>query len=77
MIRRPRNTRTDLDMIESGAWAKIGRKAFRHMDGAIIKYNNNRWVWEIENCGAESGRAYGTLQVARYYAERELAKISK
>jgi hypothetical protein len=58
-------TRTDLKMVNSGAWAKIGSRHYRHHTGIEITYNHNRFIWEISN-----GDAYKTLDIARYEAEK-------
>ncbi len=63
-----RHGNTGLEMVESGTWIKVGRKHYRHIDGAEIRYNCNRWLWEIvgtdvaytllwaAKCRAEAGR---------------------
>jgi len=66
---RRRNTRTDLALVESGAWAKVGSKHFRHESGIEVKYDHNAWNWQIIG-GRECGYRYGTLEVAAYSAVR-------
>lgn len=57
--------------ITSGEWAKAGRKHYRHMSGIEVRYNHNRWLWEIIG-GPEDGLAYGTLWIAQYQATHRL-----
>lgn len=55
-----RNTRTDLELINSGQWAKVGRKHFRRFDGAEVRYDCNAWGWRVNG-----GRfVWKTLEVA-------------
>jgi hypothetical protein len=63
---------TGREMIESGAWIKVARKHYRHMEGVEIVYNCNRWAWEIIG-GKNTGEAYGLLWVARQRAEQQVA----
>lgn len=50
-----------------GTWVKIARKHYRHITGIEVRYNCNRWLWEIIG-GPEDGSAYGTLWVAQHSA---------
>lgn len=52
-------------MVESGAWCKVSRQHYRHVSGAEIRYDCNRWVWQIVG-----GDAYTLLWVARHVVER-------
>jgi hypothetical protein len=61
-----RHGNTAREMVESGQWAKIGRKHYRHESGAEILYNNNRWLWEV--VGASDG--WSALWVARHWVEK-------
>ena len=70
MIRTAR--RADLDLIATGAWAKVASKTYRHISGIVVRYDCNRWAWEIVG-GAEDGHMYGTLTVAAHSATRHLA----
>ena len=62
-------TRTDIDMINSGQWNRIGRKQYQNAQGVTIRYINNDWVWEIVG-GANNGLRFTTLDIARYEVER-------
>ena len=66
---RRRNTRTDLELVASGAWAKVGTKAFRHESGVEVRYDHNAWLWRVVG-GADDGNGYKTLDVAAYSALR-------
>ena len=70
MIRTAR--RADLDLIASGSWVKAGRKTYRHASGIVVRYDHNRFTWEIVG-GAEDGYHYTTLTVAAHSATRHLA----
>lgn len=61
--------RTDIAMINSGQWARIGRKQYQNAQGVVIRYINNDWVWEIVG-GASDGMRFTTLDVTRYEVER-------
>jgi len=56
---------TGREMVQSGEWCKVASKHYRHASGVEIRYNCNRWLWEVS-----TGEAYTTLWVARYTAER-------
>lgn len=60
---------TGREMVESGAWVKLGSKHYSHISGAEIRYNSNRWVWEIVG----RNEAYSLLWVARYNVEKVAA----
>lgn len=57
---------THRQMVNSGAWAKVGKKHYRHVSGVEVRYNCNRWLWEV--VGANEG--YTVLWAARSRAER-------
>ena len=59
-----RNTRTDLAMLESGEWSKVGRKHFRRFDGATVQYDCNRWHWVATGPNGENHGRWKTLEVA-------------
>lgn len=67
MIHRRRNTRTDLDMVASGQWAKVGKKHFRHVSGIEVTYDCNAWRWLVSS---EPRLTWGTLEVAAHVAEK-------
>lgn len=62
-----------LKPITDGMWAKIARKHYLHASGIVVRYNCNRWVWEIIG-GPEDGLAYVTLTIAQYSATRHFGK---
>jgi hypothetical protein len=62
------NTRTDLDMVNSGAWNKVGKKHFRHVSGAEVRYDCNAWTWAVTGCAAD-GERYSALHAARSRVE--------
>ncbi len=57
---------TGREMVDSGAWIKVARKHYRHIDGIEVRYNGNRYAWEILG----KDEAYGLLWVARGRAEK-------
>lgn len=57
---------TGREMVQSGTWVKVARKHYRHVSGAEIRYNSNRWLWEI--VGTE--HAHELLWAARHVVER-------
>ena len=63
--------RTDIDMINSGQWAKVAKKHYRHASGVEIKYDCNAWVWEAIG-GKEDGHCWTQLNHARWSVERAL-----
>jgi len=56
---------TGREMVESGAWVKLGKKHYQHSSGIEIRYDCNRWVWQIVG-----GHAFTLLWVARHEVER-------
>ena len=42
-----RHGRTDIEMVASGAWVKVGRKHFRHVSGVEVRYDSNAWLWKV------------------------------
>lgn len=42
-----RNGNTGREMVQCGEWVKVASKHYRHISGVEIRYNCNRWVWEI------------------------------
>lgn len=51
----------------SGTWERIARKHYRHIGGHEVRYDCNRWAWEVIG-GANDGYLYGTLNVAQHAA---------
>ncbi len=64
-----RQGHTGREMLASGSWVKLAPKHYRHESGAEIRYDCNRWVWQI--VGAE---AYTLLWVARHAVERKAVR---
>lgn len=62
---------TNLDMIASGQWAKVGKKHYRHASGIEITYNCNKYGWQVST---KPQWLWKTLWVARYEAEKDAAK---
>lgn len=58
---------TGREMKASGEWASIGRKHYRHISGVEVRYNCNRWMWEIVG---HHNQAWTALWVAKHYAEQ-------
>lgn len=65
-------TRTDIDMLASGQWARIGKRRYRHASGIEICYEPNAYLWRVRG-GYHDGAAWETLGPARYYVEKALA----
>lgn len=61
-----RQGNTGKEMVASGQWVKVARKHYRHVSGAEIVYDHNRWAWFA------CGKLWSTLWVARYNVEKEL-----
>jgi hypothetical protein len=55
-----------------GAWNKTAAKTYRHVSGMVVRYNHNRYSWEIVG-GPADGHRYGTLTVAAHVVEAGLA----
>ncbi len=58
---------TGREMVASGAWCKLGKKHYQHSSGIEIRYNCNRWLWEIVG----RNEAYTLLWVAVHAALKE------
>lgn len=54
----------------TGEWSKIAKKHYRHVSGVEVRYNCNRWAWEVIG-GPDNGRAYAALWVAQHSATKE------
>lgn len=67
-----RHGNTGIEMVASGSWVKVGRKHYRHVSGAEVVYDCNRWHWQVTGAGSWDG-LYGSLWVARHYAEKGAA----
>lgn len=50
-------------------WAKVGRKHYRHDSGVEVKYNPNKWLWEVMG-GENNGEAFGVLWAALHRAAK-------
>ena len=71
MIHCRRNRRTDQDLINAGDFVKVGRKHYRHVSGAEIVYDCNRWRWSAV------GQLWQTLDVAAYYVRKQAAEAPR
>jgi hypothetical protein len=58
---RNRNTRTDLEIVNSGEFVKVARKHFRHVSGLEITFDCNRCGWRISD---ETGWVWPNLHAA-------------
>lgn len=54
--------------IKTGTWAKIAPKTYQHVSGIVVRYDCNRWSWEIVGSCAHDGYLYKTLTVAQHMA---------
>lgn len=59
-----RHGHTGRELVESGAWIKVGKKHYRHVDGAEIRYDCNRWGWTVVG----RPERWTALWVAAHYA---------
>jgi hypothetical protein len=66
-----RHGNTGREMLAGGAWVKVGRRHYRHVSGAEVKYDCNLWGW------ATGGRLYASLWAARDAAERAEARAPR
>jgi len=57
---------TGRQMEQSGDRCKVGRKHYLHGSGREIRYNHNRWLWEIVGTDI----AYSLLWPAKYAVEK-------
>ena len=55
--------------INNGEWNRIASKTHRHASGIVIRYNHNRWLWEVVG-GKDDGHSYTTLAAAQHAATR-------
>lgn len=60
---------TGREMEASGEWVKIGRKHYEHISGVQIRYDCNRWAWEIIG----RNELYTVLWAAKHRAEQGVA----
>lgn len=61
------------DMPESGSWVKLGAKHYQHINGRQIRYNHNKWHWDVLDDEGGFIAAYDALWVARLEVERDTA----
>lgn len=62
-----RHGNTGRELVNSGAWVKVGRKHYRHIDGAEVRYNCNHWGWQIVG----QPELWKSLWVAAHWATRD------
>lgn len=48
-----------LSEVDPNEWVKVGSKHYQHVSGVQVKYDHNRWHWQIIG-GAKCGLAYET-----------------
>lgn len=66
-----RHGNTGQELVNSGAWVKVGRKHYRHVTGVEVVYDCNRWGWRIMAAdGTSDGLVWSTLWVAAHYATK-------
>lgn len=57
---------TGREMVQTGAWVKVGRKHYAHISGVEVVYRCNDWAWEVIG----TGLMYQALWVAKQAAEK-------
>ena len=62
-----RHGNTAHEMKTDGAWAKAGRKHYRHVSGAEVRYDHNAWCWRASNV---EGRVWDALWIAKMECEK-------
>lgn len=60
-----RNGNTATEMANSGEWVKVARKHYAHISGIEVRYDCNRWGWEVVG----QNELYTALWVAKHRAE--------
>ena len=65
-----RHGNTATEMKFDGSWAKVGRKHYRHVSGAEVRYDHNGWAWLADNV---PGRAFDALWLAKLECEKAAA----
>lgn len=56
-----RHGNTGREMVDSGQWAKVGKKHYRHVSGNEAKWDCNVWGWRIN----DGKSVYDALWVVR------------
>lgn len=51
--------------MEITGWAKVARKHYRHISGIEVRYDCNRWGWEVVG----QNELYTVLWAAKHRAE--------
>jgi hypothetical protein len=67
-MRNLRHGNTSREMLAGGTWVKVGRRHYRHVSGAEVKYDCGLRGW------ATGGWLYASLWAARDAAERAAAR---
>lgn len=52
----------------TGTWNRTARKHYTHMTGIVVRYDNNRWAWEVIG-GKRDGLHFQTLSAAQHAVE--------
>ena len=58
-------------------WVKTGRKEYTNAYGIIIRYNHNRWIWDILLPTGQYVTSYSTLWAAKERVSYELEKATR
>lgn len=48
-----------------GTWNKVADKTYKHIDGKVVRYNHNAWLWMVEG----TGKGWKTLSMAQTAVE--------
>ena len=54
--------------ITEGEWVRAARKTYRHETGIVVRFDDNRWGWEIIGSSRFDGCLFGTLWAAQMAA---------
>jgi hypothetical protein len=46
-------------------WIKVGRKEYMNGSGEVIRYNNNRFIWDTFAADGTQGYSFQTLWVSK------------
>jgi hypothetical protein len=71
MMMNARHANTAKEIELDGNWMKVAKKHYLHGSGIEVRYNCNRWKWEVVG----HGEAYDSLWAAKYRAERLSADV--
>ena len=60
-----RHGHTGREMAQAITWTKVARKHYRHISGVEVRYDCNRWGWEVVG----EGLYFTVLYAAKHWAE--------